>query len=288
MPAAHKSTSTVFIRPFPFLSPSSLLAHGSCGHVFAIGNALVFKCAFAVTNPAPSHVRLAEESRRQLENEKKMYRLLRDRPHANILDCALIVDEGIFLARMPTSLQQHVDATGAVSDVDTCLVWTHQMASALAWLELLGFAHGDFRPANILLSADWQIKVGDFDAAVPLGHTLTAATEPYCRLGPRLRTPQASAATEQFALASCVYFMRWGHEVFHELDPPTRVRSIMEGHVPSTEQDVTFGALINQCWKGEFSSMAELQARTVGMIQRGAHDCTTTASPLLPVRTQPA
>jgi serine/threonine protein kinase len=44
-----------------------------------------------------------------------------------------------------------------------------EIASAIAYLEELGLAHGDFWPANILLNKDDHIKLADFDYSVKFG-----------------------------------------------------------------------------------------------------------------------
>lgn len=62
---------------------------------------------------------------------------------------------------------------------------------AVAWLESLHLVHGDLRPANILLDANENIKLGDFDATVEPGAELTVASAPFCKMDEHFETPLA-------------------------------------------------------------------------------------------------
>lgn len=243
--------------PFPSLSCHNWLSKGAAGQVFAISERLVLKCPTRFVDGAPSQIKEMKESAERIANEKAVYRLLMQHPHPNIIRCIAITPDGIFLERAETTLQAHLDA-GPPMPLHTQLRWIRQIASALAWLEELGYAHGDLRSANILLRQD-HIRLVDFDATVKIGQEVQAASEPYCKFDRNLDLPVAGAASEQFALACRIYYLRFGHIPQHELDPPTRIQRFSAGEYPATDQDELFGRIVLNCWLGKYGFMAVVE-----------------------------
>jgi serine/threonine protein kinase len=137
--------------------------------------------------------------------------------------------------------------------------WVQQIASALAWIEDLGYVHGDLRPANIFLDAKEEIRIGDFDATVKKGEQLLVASEPFCRLNENYETPLAGPLSEQFALASCIYTIRFGHKPFPGLEPHVRVKQLIMGVFPPTASDAFLGGLIHECWHGRHDSIRTVE-----------------------------
>jgi hypothetical protein len=136
-----------------------------------------------------------------------------------------------------------------------------QIVGALAWLEHIGFVHGDLRQAIIYLDgthATANVRIGGFDAAVRHAvETLKVANEPYCVHNlPAI----ASAATEQFALASYIYYIRFGHIPFPNLPSPNRVNILRRGIFPEeAKTDLGFGQLMDDCWHGLYFFMDGVQ-----------------------------
>ncbi|KAG6161378.1 hypothetical protein E4U51_007160 [Claviceps purpurea] len=157
-----------------------------------------------------------EESAAQIPYEKSMHELLMKHPHPNI-------------AR-----------------------WITQLASALSWIEGLAFVHGDLRPANILLTANDNIRLADFDVSVKIG-------EPYAKLNGGLKFPDAGPITEQFALGSCIC----------TIHTPDRIRKLMNNEFPSRENDAEFGDVTLSCWQGQYTSVSavyeDIKARCDGL-----------------------
>ncbi len=240
--------------PFSSLSCNNWLSRGAAGQVFAISEHLVLKCATRFEDGAPSQMQEMEESAERIANEKAVYTLLMQHPHPNIVRCILITPDALFLERAETTLQARLDANQR-TPLHTQLRWIRQIASALTWLEELGYAHGDLRPANILLNKD-HVRLVDFDASVSIGQEVQAASEPYCKLDSNLDLSTAGPASEQFAFASCMYFIRFGHVPLYELDAPTRIQRFAAGQYPATHQDELFGRIISNCWLCTYDSMA--------------------------------
>ncbi|KAG5915537.1 hypothetical protein E4U61_004526 [Claviceps capensis] len=131
-----------------------------------------------------------------------------------------------------------------------------QIASALSWIKGLGFVHGDLRPANILLTANDNIRLADFDVSVKIGEQLEAGSEPFVRLHEDFELPQAGPISEQFALGSCIYTIRFGHIPLSELDPPVRVQKLIKNELPPTDDDAEFGSVTRSCWQGQYASVS--------------------------------
>jgi len=242
--------------PFPSLSTDNFISRGSAGQVFAISQSIVFKCHTSFENPAPAQVDEMVESAEKMNREKTIHRILQNCRHPHIIHSVLCIPEGIFMQRLETTLEFRI------SQYERCAVdgsiqsrWIQQMASGTAWLERLGYVHGDLRPANALVDAGDDLRLTDFDASVQRGEQLLVASEPFCRLNDGYELPIAGPRSEQFSLGSCFYNIRYGHIPFTDLDAPTRVLKLMRNEFPSTIHDKIFGDLIQACWHGVYTSI---------------------------------
>jgi atypical protein kinase C zeta type len=65
-----------------------------------------------------------------------------------------------------------------------CLVlrWMAEFSNAAAWLESLGYVHGDIRPSNLLLDGDDHLKLTDFDNTAAVGTAFEVGIAPYARV----------------------------------------------------------------------------------------------------------
>lgn len=245
-------------KPFPSIPIGSFMSRGSTGQIFAITPEIVLKCPTIFHNPAPQQEMEMEDSKRRIENEKSVYRLLQKNRHPHIVDCIRLIPEGIILSRESTTLENRLRDHATISD-SLQNQWLQQLISALAWLETLDLAHGDLRPANVLLDRNDNIRLGDFDACVRYGNQLQVASEPYCKLNRDRKLPVGGSGTEQFAYGSCMFFIRVGLQPWHELDPPRRVQKLMRNEFPPVHDNTLFGDIMENCWHENYDSLASLE-----------------------------
>jgi len=92
------------------------------------------------------------------------------------------------------------------------------------------------------------------------------ASEPFCKLDVKLELPLAGPQTEQFALGSCIYAIRFGHMPLHHIDPPVRVRKLSRGEFPPTSSDHFFGEIISRCWHGKYGSIRAAERDVVAVV----------------------
>lgn len=95
-----------------------------------------------------------------------------------------------------------------------------ELASAAAWLESLGYAHGDIRPPSILLDGEDHLKLIDFDNTAAVGTDMRTCVPPYVRLQGdeagehRGDVGRVDPRTEQFAVGSVYYYMSRDYEPY--------------------------------------------------------------------------
>lgn len=147
--------------------------------------------------------------------------------------------------------------------------WTMELAAGSAWVESLGYVHGDLRPANLLLDAEGHLKLADFGCAEKIGTAASGNGPPWARLlgaeagdekgtwglnGPRL---------EQFAIGSIVYSITRGRQPYEgEInDGPTQVQMLQDMEFPELGHS-QLDTIINQCWRGAYNSLQDLAAAT--------------------------
>lgn len=194
-----------------------------------------------------------------IENEKRIFDLLKSHPHPNILQAILCVPEGIFMPRLETTMAVRL-AIPCVVDNETRDRWINQLVSAAAWLEKLGYAHGDLRPENILIDRMNDIKIADFDSTVAIGSELRLATVPFSKVAKRGNTPSAGPESEQFSLGSIIYNICYNFPPWTNYGAESPIWETMIAHrkYPPTPNN-RYGYIIQKCWIGVFPSISALK-----------------------------
>lgn len=163
--------------------------------------------------------------------------------------------------------------------------WTMELAAGSAWVESLGYIHGDLRPANLLLDAEGHLRLADFGWAEKIGTPASGNGPPWARLlgseageskgtwglnGPRL---------EQFAIGSIIYCMTRGRQPYEgEIeDGATQVKMLQDMEFPELGHE-QLDLIINQCWRGAFKSLQDLASATRLLKGAFAHPPATSLS----------
>ncbi|KAL8718348.1 MAG: hypothetical protein Q9225_004508 [Loekoesia sp. 1 TL-2023] len=220
--------------------------------------------------------------------EKKFFDLLAQHPPCpELVRSFLQTEDAIFLEYMnQLSLAERLqhnqirDRTGRVLEV-SCIEpyslrtqWMSALASGIAWLESLGYAHGDLRPENILLNDKSHLKIADFDCTDLIGSYFDTCIPPYGRIlgkeaGPARGTSgKLGPRTEQFALGSIFYYINYGFEVYDDCDfgpdhGPIVVDRLQKKIFPELNRFHEIDLIIGDCWHGRFTSIAHLRETIV-------------------------
>ncbi|KID93770.1 protein kinase domain-containing protein, partial [Metarhizium majus ARSEF 297] len=152
------------------------------------------------------------------------------------------------------------------------LQWMLQLSSAVACVENLGYAHGDINPQNVLVDDNDQLKLIDFDHALPIGDRLDVGYEPYIRqyrVGTKDKGGTFSVAgptTEQYALGSMFWFMSRGTKLYSELEGPDQVERLMDDIFPEVNSEDPVDKIIDNCWHGRYNRVADLLEEVEGTV----------------------
>lgn len=203
------------------------------------------------------------DSLRGLQKESEIYDTLAQPKnwHPNIVLSFLHNPSYIFLEWLPRTLHDYVSQKASITETTRCH-WIYQITDAVSWLEQLQIAHGDLRPPNILLDHDDNVKLCDFDNSCTYGEYIQGAHRPYYKLLGRDAFGQAGAASEQFAVGSCAYYI-------HKGDDPDFTSD--RGH--GTEGFLVFGVIIRKCWDRAYPSIMALKQEVQKSVEEATGLC---------------
>ncbi|KAL8849076.1 MAG: hypothetical protein Q9221_005920 [Calogaya cf. arnoldii] len=236
--------------PFPHLALTNILGKGGASLILSFPHRVVLK------TPLKYHVSddwsektasKASNSQAQaewsMENEKAVYAKLAAKPHRNLLRALLVVDEGIFLPRMDSTLDAYTLSWGMgypEESAETRIRWITQFTAGAAWLEGLGFVHNDIRPGNILIDPAKNARLADFGESGPPG---------------QLHTPWL----DQYGIGNCIWVLFHKRGKKDRKDPgelPGDWEDPQTLDLPSLEHGPT--SLIERCLRVQFTSLQQL------------------------------
>ncbi|KAI4165349.1 MAG: hypothetical protein LQ342_001217 [Letrouitia transgressa] len=250
-----------------------LLGWGSVGIVYRVIETVAVKRAFKDNNDG-------------VRNEYGIYDLLDRYPsYPNIVRSIYRIPSANFLQYMSGGTlderlrkrQTRDPIRGLVTKVNhvepAALIWRWmaELTDAAAWLECLGYAHGDLRPSNLLLDSEDHLKIIDFDSTAAVGAVFDGCQPPYARvLGDEAAEDRGTFGyhgprTEQFAIGSVIYYMTRGHELYDNEwlgeDHESRIVSLLQEMVFPRTSDSKVDIVICDCWHGRFRSIEGLKVK---------------------------
>ena len=256
--------------------PYSVLRRGAIGVVYRVSPCIVLK-------------RPTIDGQKHFLKENRIYEILDEHPPcAELVRSYLRTDEANFLEYMTQlSLSERLQhnaiyekESGRVLEVSYLepyslrTQWMSALAKGTAWLESLGYAHGDLRPENVLLNAQSHLKIADFDCTDIIGSHFEACIPPYGRiLGSEAGPDKGTAGTlgprtEQFALGSLFYYINYGMEAYDDQNlgedhkrwdhGPILVARLQQKIFPKLSRDPEIDCIIHDCWHGKFVSISKL------------------------------
>lgn len=145
------------------------------------------------------------------------------------------------------------------------LTWALQTAEAVAFIHQKGVIHCDISVSNLLLDADLNIKLCDFqgkllhpDDTVRLSGESGEGVKSSM---PRSDLNDANRKTDIFALGSAIHFTLNGHMPFPELDVWAHSSEIVDrfetGQLPDLD-GVPAGCVVRKCWTAGYESADEV------------------------------
>jgi serine/threonine protein kinase len=193
-------------------------------------------------------------------HEQNIFSLLNPAPSLHIVRTFLCCPEITFMQFIGNgTLRDRIDEGDGNRP---SLSWMHQLSSAVAYLESFGLAHGDIKPANVLVDDQDQLKLIDLDHAKPIGSDVEVGDDPYVRVH-KVGEPGgcygvAGPETEHFALASVFWYITRGTELYSELQGYDVVDRLADRQFPETDPSDPIDNIILNCWFTKFERTVDL------------------------------
>ncbi|KAK3207299.1 hypothetical protein GRF29_103g497258 [Pseudopithomyces chartarum] len=242
--------NNTWFTPYKF-PPSTCLSLGpSQGIVFELSDEAVIKVPFQypVTRSPPTdeihdQIYISLRSLALFKRESAFYTVLAKHPHTNLaqrLPSKLL--SGIVLPRF-RSLEQ----VWSLHTSKTHFTWIKQLVTAVAWLENLGYAHGDLKILNIGIDSHNQLQLFDF------GSVTHCEDEGFSE----------QVLEDHFGLATCIHFIASGVDPTAKANSYAEVKRVLSalkggrGSIDEAAKD--FEKVIQAGWTGAVSTFSALR-----------------------------
>lgn len=210
------------------------LGSGTTAHVF-VGEDLVLGRKVALKR-LPLQAGSETASRNLALHEGRAVARLRGRYIAQLYD-VMASPEAIWLVEEYVrghSLQQLFDA-GTQIPRSRAQLWVGQIADGLATAHAAAIVHGDVKPANVMLDADWTVRLVDFGVAADLRDSaatpqvLQGAGTPAYMAPEQVLRRGATDRSDVYALGVVAYVLFTGRHPFQHAAGD--VAAMMDAHV---------------------------------------------------------
>ena len=238
-----------WFTPYRFPLSTCLSIGPSQGIVYELSDGAVVKLPFqypvAESPPTDDTIEQMHMSLRSLALSKKestFYDVLANHPHPNLAQ------------RLPTKLAlgivlpkyQSLEKVWGLHTIATRRAWIRQLVSAVAWLEHLGYMHGDLKVPNMGIDGHNQLQLFD------LGSVRHCDDEGFAE----------QVVEDQFALATCIHFLASGIDLIAKTNSRVEVQETLNmlkggrGIVDEAAKD--FDEVIQAGWSGNLSGFSSL------------------------------
>ncbi|OAA54279.1 Protein kinase-like domain protein [Niveomyces insectorum RCEF 264] len=136
--------------------------------------------------------------------------------------------------------------------------WALQTTRGLRALHAVGVVHGDLTPRNLLLDADFNVRIADFaGSSVDGAPYAICAGERYLVPGWSFRkTPEP--ADDLFLLGGMLYLIMTSQEPHHDVADEFDVAKLYEAGTFPDVAGIDCSAVIQGCWNGSLKSANEV------------------------------
>ncbi|KAJ6436191.1 hypothetical protein O9K51_11253 [Purpureocillium lavendulum] len=166
-PPAHSfipMPSTVEMMPVRPNAQLRFVSRGATSWVYQVDEDLILKIARDQATNAFQHENMIYD---ELEQHEPSPYLLQSIVRLPLLNFLPIMGRGSLEQRIKNNQRRGSDGKihvlYAIPQVQA-EQWAMEIAGAVAWLESIGYVHGDLRPANMLIDDTNHIKLADFDS----------------------------------------------------------------------------------------------------------------------------
>ncbi|KAF4311324.1 hypothetical protein GTA08_BOTSDO13112 [Botryosphaeria dothidea] len=214
------------------------------GIVYAINEFIVAKLPVQYCLPdsidegVQDRLESALESLDLFAKEARLYDLFSQNPHPHIARCLHAEPQTVLFIERLYPLGDSIKRANQT----TRYRWVTELCSAVAYLEALGYIHGDLAPRNIGTAGD-SLKLFDFGAAINITHDGFDVMK----------------NEEYSALATCIHFILSGVDPFgsvHSIKELRQLqRKIAEGRGEVHPDARILEDVIQDCWTGRNPAM---------------------------------
>ena len=234
------------------------------------GDCLVFRISDREVLKQPQEwpdERDREDTRENFEREIEFFKSLqkygKNPHHPHLVNCTdLTFTNGIRLEFLSGgNLETRLSETSQIALTEK-VRWLEGLSAAVNFITSIGFAHGDLRPANVLLDHSGNVKLCDFGATVKIGGEKYALHVPFWDGDSEV----ADHKSEQFALASCLFTIIVEAEPYAEIEETNRVNETIDlfrkYKFPRTNGRLglfhLFHPIISKSWHRKYESMTAM------------------------------